>query len=355
MDVSLASHTQEILDSQILTHFSRHVLKDIDPYICLFEACDKPNDCFKTVHDWLNHVQWQHTLVFSCHSEGHESELFSSRTEFEQHMEQEHSGEFSETQLPFLVQKSAEPSPDTFAAFARARQSIGASKDTTNLCPLCPFSVNTVNIPSQSNPLVPSDLNIEDRAFQNILNHITNHMESIALLSLPVDNNLDNGVSDELRSQNGEDFERDDQNLPSPTFLDDPSRQINPFEDLSGEVLPIDGDSIEEGWNYVLESPDVQKMAQVKSEHDEILQPFVARYMTESKMKLLTPSFKVPFRRKKFFMPCSTVPFPRNPDFVGRENILAQIHDRFSRPPNRAALVGLEGVGYGNILIFYRE
>lgn len=331
MDVSLASHTQKIFDIQILTHFRRHLLKDIDPYIYLFEACDKPDDCFNTVDDWLHHVQWQHTLVFPCQSEGHESELFSSRTELDQHMEQEHSGEFSETQLPFLVHKSAKPSPDTFAAFARARQSIGASKDTTNLCPLCPFSADTVDIPSQLNPLVPRDLNREGRAFQSVLNHIANHMESIALLSLPVDSNLDSGVSDELRPQNEQDFERDDQNLPSTIFIDEPSRRINPLEDLSGEALPIDGHLIEEGWNYVLESPDVPKMVQVKLEHDKILQPFVARHRSESKKKLLTPR--------------STVPFGRNPDFVGRKDILAQIHEKCSRPPTRAALVGVKGVG----------
>ena len=156
-------------------------------------------------------------------------------------------------------------------------------------------------------------------------------MESIALLSLPVDSNLDSGVSDELRSQNEEDFERDDQNLPSSIFIDEPSRRINPLEDLSGEAFPIDGHSIEEGWNYVLESPDVQKIPQVELEHDKILQPFVARHMSESKKKILTPS--------------STVPFRRNPDFVGREDILAQIHEKCSKPPTRAALIGVAGAG----------
>jgi hypothetical protein len=43
--------------------------------------------------------------------------------------------------------------------------------------------------------------------------------------------------------------------------------------------------------------------------------------------------------------PLSTVPFPRDPDFVSRDAILAQIHEKASIPGSRIALVGLGGVG----------
>jgi hypothetical protein len=43
--------------------------------------------------------------------------------------------------------------------------------------------------------------------------------------------------------------------------------------------------------------------------------------------------------------PLSTVPFPRDPDFVGRNEILGQIHDKASIAGSRVALVGLGGVG----------
>lgn len=39
------------------------------------------------------------------------------------------------------------------------------------------------------------------------------------------------------------------------------------------------------------------------------------------------------------------VPFPRNPDFVGREELLEQIHEKASIAGSRIALVGLGGVG----------
>lgn len=43
--------------------------------------------------------------------------------------------------------------------------------------------------------------------------------------------------------------------------------------------------------------------------------------------------------------PYSSVPFRRDPDFVDRGDILAQIHNRCDQPAGRVALVGLGGVG----------
>lgn len=256
-------------------------------------------------------------------------------------MEQEHSGEFSETQLPFLTHKSAKPSPDTFAAFARARQSIGACEDSTNLCPLCPFSAKNVHVQSQSTRSVSRDPSLENRAFENILDHVTGHMESIALLSLPADNCLDSGVSDELRSQSVEDIEKDDQNLPPAIFVDEPRREITLVEGFSGKACPIDDYLMKEGWIYVLESPDVQKITRLEPEHDKKLEPFIARFMLENT--------QIPLK------PRSTVPCRRDADFVVRGNILAQIHEICSQPCARAALVGLGGVGYETNPIFTRS
>lgn len=43
--------------------------------------------------------------------------------------------------------------------------------------------------------------------------------------------------------------------------------------------------------------------------------------------------------------PLSTVPFPRDPDFVSRSTILDQICEKILVPGARIALVGLGGVG----------
>jgi hypothetical protein len=44
--------------------------------------------------------------------------------------------------------------------------------------------------------------------------------------------------------------------------------------------------------------------------------------------------------------PFSTVPFKRSEGFVDRDDILACIDHKCSRPAGRVALVGLGGVGY---------
>jgi hypothetical protein len=44
--------------------------------------------------------------------------------------------------------------------------------------------------------------------------------------------------------------------------------------------------------------------------------------------------------------PSSNIPFLRDPDYVDRQSLLDQIHEKLSMPASRAALVGLGGVGY---------
>ena len=45
--------------------------------------------------------------------------------------------------------------------------------------------------------------------------------------------------------------------------------------------------------------------------------------------------------------PLSTVPFPHDPDFVSRDGLLDQIHEKSSIPGSRIVIVGLGGVGLG--------
>ncbi|KAJ5464920.1 uncharacterized protein N7458_000606 [Penicillium daleae] len=51
--------------------------------------------------------------------------------------------------------------------------------------------------------------------------------------------------------------------------------------------------------------------------------------------------------------PLSTVPFPRDPDFVGRNETLGQIHEKASIAGSRLALVGLGGIGKTQLAIEY--
>lgn len=264
--------------------------------------------------------------MFSCQSTGHESELFNSSADLELHMHQQHSREFSESQLPFLVHKSLRPSPDTFGAFARARKSIGASKDSTSLCPLCLFSADEPNMP-------PDSISGEKK-FKNIMNHIASHMESIALLSLPAaTDDISSKVSHNSRLQSEEDIiERNKQDLPPAVFTDESISHIPNNEGLTGETLPGEDYLMNGDWSYILKSPNTRKPVYKRAEDDEILRPFISRYMLERPQ--IPP--------QSYFI----VPFSRNVDFVDHGDILTQIFGICSGKATRAALVGLGGVGY---------
>ncbi|KAH7131167.1 P-loop containing nucleoside triphosphate hydrolase protein [Dactylonectria macrodidyma] len=51
--------------------------------------------------------------------------------------------------------------------------------------------------------------------------------------------------------------------------------------------------------------------------------------------------------------PFSTVPFPPDPDFVDRPDILKWMHEKCARPASRIALVGLGGIGKSQLAIQY--
>ncbi|KAJ5900074.1 hypothetical protein N7495_004818 [Penicillium taxi] len=51
--------------------------------------------------------------------------------------------------------------------------------------------------------------------------------------------------------------------------------------------------------------------------------------------------------------PLSTVPFPRDPDFVSRDALLDQIREKSSVPASRIALIGLGGAGKSQLAIEY--
>ncbi|KAL6690813.1 TPR-like protein [Trichoderma pleuroticola] len=59
----------------------------------------------------------------------------------------------------------------------------------------------------------------------------------------------------------------------------------------------------------------------------------------------------VPERRETPPQPSQMIPFPRDPDFVNRGNILDHIYERCMEPAGRVALVGLGGVGKSQLAI----
>lgn len=194
--------------------WTRHILKDIDPFICLFEDCKDSLTLFKTVEEWLGHMQWQHTIVYSCQAVGHEREVFSSPQDLERHIRREHPDTFTESQLPGLVKQGTLPSSNTLGTLNYSL-SVGES-----LCLLCHTSVpQPVNAESTDNTEPAST------AEQRMQNHILEHLEAIALLALPGGNGSDGMNSDARHSIPGLDAE----------VKENHDLSLDVFEDISSE------------------------------------------------------------------------------------------------------------------------
>jgi len=138
----------------------------------MFEECSEPHKMFSTTADWLNHMQWEHTLQWRCNARGHPPQTFRREQDFEDHMRLSHAGTFSEPQLPLLKRRSAQPAPETFFS-----------------CPLCGY------LPSECSEELGNGKKSED-----LPNHIAAHLQDIALVSLPWRGDLEEIVSSNTTS-----------------------------------------------------------------------------------------------------------------------------------------------------------
>lgn len=244
-------------------------------------------------------MKWQHTIVWFCPASQHKSELFDSKIGLEQHIQREHWNDFTESQLPILIQKCAQPSSDPFAVLTC--QNNMAASESMRSCPLSPFSIDNVNTQRQTEtpPFNADDPN--DGIEKTIRNHIAAHLESIALLSLPEQNDLDNAASDELQSESAKNSSRQgDKDLPEAIFdhNDDvwQTTAPNPNEiislDLEIQVPPV---SELEDWDYFY-TQSRQKVVFPEPYQDPVLKGFVeeARDREMAKLRLsLIPMIRV--------------------------------------------------------------
>jgi hypothetical protein len=140
-----------------------HVLNDLEPYICLVEGCTQPDEIYTHSDAWINHLH-QHGKHWRCPSH-HESGLFWVREDYFQHLRDAHNSRLPDTKLRALANRNAR---NTLASFQS--------------CPLCG------NEGSGDESL--------------LLEHITGHLRSLALISLPSyqDVVLD-GVEEEFGSE----------------------------------------------------------------------------------------------------------------------------------------------------------
>lgn len=140
-------------------------------------------------------MKWQHTLVWSCQAPRHTDLSFGTSEECEMHMRQEHSDDISIDQLALLVEKSAHPAADPLEVLVRYEK-VGS--EDRSVCPLCPFAIENTRIPEPRSLIPDASVSADDA--KAMRDHVAEHLESIALLSLP-EQEIDDAASDEVQSE----------------------------------------------------------------------------------------------------------------------------------------------------------
>lgn len=172
-----------------LTYCRKHVLNDLEPYICTFSSCSL--DTFQSQRAWFEHELMAHRSQWICPEC---STSFRSSDGLKAHVSQNHSDMFSKQQLPAFIEQSKRPV-----------DSIQPSE-----CPFCddPWAQADASVASDEEVLVVTP--------DQFRQHLGKHLQQVALFSLP-------RLSIEDQDQN---------------------QSLGPMN--KGEVL--DQDAISEGW-----------------------------------------------------------------------------------------------------------
>ena len=128
-----------------------------------------------------------------------------------------------------------------------------------------------------------------------------------------------------------------------------PLHTIAVNEDHSNMVKFGEGDSVYQFIKSFLfdvsKDIDGQRSSRSTPTYSPVSQTSALSTQDPSKGGIVDSSSSVPIQKR--MRTFSTVPFPRDPSFVGREDTLAQLEAEFTGPksPNWASLFGLGGIG----------
>ncbi|KAK4177089.1 hypothetical protein QBC36DRAFT_310460 [Triangularia setosa] len=88
--------------------WTKHVLADLRPYICLSPDCEMSKADFQGRHEWMQHVLSNHWKTWSCVCCG---EHFDSAIELRTHLVEQHAETLSQSDMENMVTSSEKPKP----------------------------------------------------------------------------------------------------------------------------------------------------------------------------------------------------------------------------------------------------
>jgi hypothetical protein len=120
----------------------KHVLRDLEPYVCTFRDCEQGDRLFENRDEWYEHEIQQHRMEYTCNTEGHESS--DDRNAFSTHMQSLHGAEMDSPVNPAVFDMFLHP-----------------SRKQSGTCALC------------------------GALAMKLKKHLSHHLERIALFALP--------------------------------------------------------------------------------------------------------------------------------------------------------------------------
>ncbi|KAL9632427.1 MAG: hypothetical protein Q9204_003801 [Flavoplaca sp. TL-2023a] len=143
--------------------WKRHVLRDLQPYICTFGGCSKADTMFERRRDWFGHELQVHRVEWCCNTPSHQA--YATREEFRMHLNR-HDEQYDDDQLGLMVDMFKRPAMES--AF---------------MCPIC------------------KDNRYQSLGVDEFEEHLGRHLEVISTFALPSDGGID-GSSDSIATEN---------------------------------------------------------------------------------------------------------------------------------------------------------
>ncbi|KAI0147707.1 hypothetical protein GGR57DRAFT_242862 [Xylariaceae sp. FL1272] len=203
-----------------------HLIHDLQPYHCTYEACEDPNRLYGSRQEWIDHES-QHIRVWHCQQHAEE---FETQPEYIKHLRNNHEDTQAEHFSPELISTV-----------------VGPSAVLQRDCPFCPTSFSTV-----------IEMN----------KHVAFHLERLAILSLPREGNdqdTDQGSNPSSESheaqQKGrrrsidEDFEN------KGYFVIDADKQTDAYEPGLHDALTHANAQFLQGWATATSSDSTRSLA----------------------------------------------------------------------------------------------
>lgn len=294
----------------------RHVMNDLEPYVCVFEDCDDAHRLFRDRAAWLSHMQETHTKQWTCIAAGHKLCVFETEKGFEDHIRIAHATGFKESQLHWYKKRSQGPAASTFS-----------------VCPLCGYEPAEEKINTLINSKGSDNKQKYERSriiSEDIVKHLAGHLQAISLKALPWQENLEEEPSEKAASKHAEEGHESNDDRSSILvfdidvtlqFDDDPGAFHGtewPYEDPgavnSGVILMpfATEESYRQEWGFIRQ-PDYYG-----HDRDPVLQKLLRRLYLDS---ATTAEQRTDPVLPIYMMP----PTPLNKNFFGREFALNSI------------------------------